>query len=55
MTIRGGDNPILDMVFEPRFRMGPPPRSFAADTYDCIMVLIFTDQPNTSLWRDARA
>jgi hypothetical protein len=23
------------MVFEPRFRMGPPPRSFAADAHDC--------------------
>jgi len=32
--------------------MGPPPRSFAADAHDCIMV---TDQPNTSLWRDLRA
>ncbi len=38
MTIRGGGNPRLDMAFEPRFRMGPPPRSFAADAYDCIMV-----------------
>ena len=28
------------MVYEPRFRMGPPPRSFAADAYDCIMVAI---------------
>ena len=40
MTIRGGGNPILDMVCAPRFRMGPPPRSFAADAYDCIMVRI---------------
>ena len=43
------------MVFEPRFRKGPPPRSFAADAHDCIMVPILTDRPNTSLWRDARA
>src|SRR6187200_1439257 len=40
------------MVFEPRFRMGPPPRSFAADAHDCIMVPILADRPNTSLWRD---
>ena len=52
MTIRGGGNPTLHMVFEPRFRMGPPPRSFAADAHDCIMVRILTDRPNTSLWRD---
>jgi hypothetical protein len=42
MTIRGGGNPILDMACAPRFRMGPPPRSFAADAYDCIMVWIHT-------------
>jgi hypothetical protein len=40
MTIRGGGNPILDMACAPRFRMGPPLRSFAADAYDCIMVRI---------------
>jgi hypothetical protein len=40
MTIRGGGNPILDMACAPRFRMGPPPRSFADDAYDCIMVRI---------------
>src|SRR5271165_246967 len=55
MTSRGGGNPILDMAFEPRFRMGPPPRSFAADAHDCIMVPILTDQPNTSLWREVCA
>jgi hypothetical protein len=38
MTIRGGGNPILDMAYVPRFRMGPLPWSFAADAYDCIMV-----------------
>jgi hypothetical protein len=52
MTSRGGGNPILDMAFEPRFRMGPPPRSFAPDAHDCIMVPILTDQPNTSLRRE---
>jgi len=35
--------------------MGPPPRSFAADAHDCIMVVILADPPNTSLWRDLRA
>jgi hypothetical protein len=43
MTIRGGGHPILDMAFVPRFRMGPPPRSFAADAYDCIMVQLATE------------
>src|SRR5215471_14773089 len=42
-TIRGGGNPILDMACAPRFRMGPPPRSFAADAYDCIMVQLETE------------
>ena len=28
------------MVFEPRFSMGPPLRSFAADAHDCIMVQV---------------
>ena len=55
MTSRGDGNPILDMVLEPRFRMGPPPRSFAADAHDCIMVPILTDQPNTSLRREVCA
>jgi len=32
--------------------MGPPPRSFAADAHDCIMVAILMDRPNTSLRRD---
>src|SRR4029450_10828257 len=39
------------MVFAPRFRMGPPPRSFAADAHDCIVVAILTGRPNTSSWR----
>src|SRR6516162_1747941 len=43
MTIRGGGNPILDMACAPRFRMGPPPWSFAADAYDCIMVQLATE------------
>src|SRR5215213_9082757 len=32
--------------------MGPPPRSFAADAHDCIMVRDPLDRPNTRLWRD---
>src|SRR4051794_25259419 len=32
--------------------MGPPPRSFAADAHDCIMVRSPLDQPNTRVWRD---
>jgi hypothetical protein len=28
------------MAFVPRKRMGPPPRSFAADAHDCIMVRV---------------
>ena len=55
MTDRGGGNPTLHMVYEPRFRMGPLPWSFAADAYDCIMVPIRVDRPNTSVWRDAGA
>ena len=52
MTNRGGGEPIPDMAFAPRSRMDPPPRSFAVDAYDCIMVSIRPDRPNTSLWRD---
>jgi hypothetical protein len=55
MTSRGGGNPIVDMVFEPRFTVGPPPRSFAADAHDCIMVSILAGRPNTSLRREDRA
>ena len=36
----------------PFLRMGPPPRSFAADAHDCIMVRSPLDLPNTRLWRD---
>ena len=38
MTIRGGGHPKQAMVLTPVSRMGPPPRSFAADAHDCIMV-----------------
>jgi len=32
--------------------MDPPLRSFAPDAHACIMVLVLTGQPNTSLRRD---
>src|SRR5208282_6342361 len=38
MTIRGGGDPTPSMASAPQERMGPPPRSFAADAHDCIMV-----------------
>jgi hypothetical protein len=52
MTIRGGGNPVLDMVCAPRFRMGPPPRNFAADAHDCIMVRICIGSTEYSVWRE---
>jgi hypothetical protein len=52
MMNRGGGEPSTDMALEPRSRMDPPPRSFAADAYDCIKVPIRPDRPNTSLRRD---
>ena len=38
MTIRGGGDPSQNMVIEPFVRMGPPPRSLAAEANDCFMV-----------------
>jgi hypothetical protein len=38
ITIRGGGHPKQATVLAPVSRMGPPPRSFAADAHDCIMV-----------------
>ena len=38
MTVRGGGHPRAHLAIKPRGRMGPPPRSFAADAHDCIMV-----------------
>src|SRR5258707_1179440 len=40
MTVRGGGVPACAMAFVPRKRMGPPPRSFAADAHECIMVRV---------------
>ena len=47
-----GGHPKQIMVLKPVSRLGPPPRSFAADAYDCIMVRSATDLPNTRLWID---
>ena len=33
------------MASKPLCRMDPPPRSFAADAYDCIMAPILADRP----------
>ena len=38
ITIRGGGDPSQNMVIEPSVRMGPPPRSLAAEANDCFMV-----------------
>ena len=50
--LSGGGHPKQAMVLTPFSRMGPPPRSFAADAHDCIMVRSPLDRPNTRLWRD---
>ena len=39
------------MAFYAAFENGPAARSFAADAYDCIMVRILRDLPNTRLRR----
>src|SRR5215472_872078 len=52
MTIRGGGNPKQAMVLTPVSRMGPPPRSFAADAHGCIMVRFVMDLPDTRLRRE---
>ena len=38
MTIRGGGDPSQNMVIEPAVRMGPLPRSLAAEAHGCFMV-----------------
>ena len=38
ITIRGGGDPSRNTVIEPFVRMGPPPRSLAAEANDCFMV-----------------
>ena len=42
------------MAFAPRFRMGPPPRSFAADAHDCIVVSTPGSAEYKFVARDAR-
>jgi hypothetical protein len=42
------------MAFAPRFRMGPPPRSFAADAHDCIVVSTLGSAEYKFVARDAR-
>lgn len=55
MMVQGGGNPSASMALEPRCRMGPPLRSFAADAHGCIMVRVLNDPPNTSLRCDVCA
>jgi hypothetical protein len=38
MTIRGGGDPGQNTVTEPSVRMGPLPRSLAAEAHGCFMV-----------------
>jgi hypothetical protein len=38
LMIRGGGDPSQNMVIEPFVRMGPLPRSLAAEANDCFMV-----------------
>ena len=52
LTIRGGGDPSRNMVIEPFVRMGPPPRSLAAEANDCFMVRTRRVQPNTRLRRE---
>src|ERR1700693_4107271 len=40
MTVRGGGAPCHTIAFVPLLRMGPPPRSLAADAHACIMVRV---------------
>src|SRR3712207_3587756 len=52
IMVRGGGRPTRIMALMPCVRLGPPPRSFAADAHGCIMVQVRLDRPNTSSWRD---
>jgi hypothetical protein len=55
--VRGGGDPPVACV--PKDRMGPLPRSLAADAHGCIMVRVsrmdlLEHSPNIRLWRDDR-
>src|SRR6202035_5345455 len=52
LTIRGGGNRQWTWHRCRQREWAPPPRSFAADAHDCIMVRIRTDLPNTSVRRE---
>src|SRR6516162_410725 len=51
MTVRGGGVPYSTMALMPSHRMGPPPRSSAADAHHRIMVWVF-GPPQTRMWHD---
>src|SRR5215471_18639407 len=51
MTVRGGGVPAKTTALMPLCRMGPPPRSSAADAHHCIMVWVF-GPPHTRMWHD---
>src|SRR6476646_552803 len=42
MTFEGAGSRSPPLAFMPGKRMGPPPRSFAADAHECIMVRSWT-------------
>ena len=53
MTIRGGGDPGQNTVVEPFVRMGPLPRSLAAEAHGCFMVRT-SDGSNRIQGRGAR-
>src|ERR1700748_540421 len=55
MTVRGGGVPCLSLASKPPLRMGPPPRSFAADAHACIMVRVAGPTGYKGAARGARA
>src|SRR3954454_9594391 len=55
MTVRGDGAREQTRPAKPPQRMGPSPRSFAADAHGCIMVRPQAGRPHTSSRRDDRA
>jgi hypothetical protein len=51
MTVRGGGVPVKTTALMPLCRMGPPPRSLAADAHHCIMVGSL-HPPSTRMWHE---